>query len=160
VAKVEWHPGELYPRVGFIVSNLARSPEGIVAFYNQTRQPLEARIAPSGVLSNGKSRVACPAGRHSHLLAGPLRQNTLLYLRQGAPHPFLRGAPSACEQWIKGRQERDQVDAAVVPHLSVALSDLDVRHAGAGGARRPATSDRMSANICRGTATSAIWNVT
>jgi Transposase DDE domain group 1 len=35
VAKVEWHPGELYPRVGFIVSNLARSTEGIVAFYNQ-----------------------------------------------------------------------------------------------------------------------------
>ena len=35
VAKVQWHPGELYPRVGFIVSNLARSPEGIVAFYNQ-----------------------------------------------------------------------------------------------------------------------------
>ena len=34
VAKVEWHPGELYPRVGFIVSNLPRSPEGIVAFYN------------------------------------------------------------------------------------------------------------------------------
>ena len=23
VAKVEWHPGELYPRVGFIVTNLA-----------------------------------------------------------------------------------------------------------------------------------------
>jgi Transposase DDE domain group 1 len=35
VAKVEWHPGELYPRVGFIVSNLARYAEGIVAFYNQ-----------------------------------------------------------------------------------------------------------------------------
>jgi hypothetical protein len=35
VAKVEWHPGELYPRVGFIVTNLARSAEGIVAFYNQ-----------------------------------------------------------------------------------------------------------------------------
>ena len=35
VAKVEWHPGELYPRVGFIVSNLARSAEGIVAFYNR-----------------------------------------------------------------------------------------------------------------------------
>ena len=34
VAKVEWHPGELYPRVGFIVSDLARSAEGIVAFYN------------------------------------------------------------------------------------------------------------------------------
>ena len=35
VAKVEWHPGELYPRVGFIVSNLPRSAQGVVAFYNQ-----------------------------------------------------------------------------------------------------------------------------
>jgi hypothetical protein len=35
VAKVEWHPGELYPRVGFIITNLARSAEDIVAFYNQ-----------------------------------------------------------------------------------------------------------------------------
>jgi hypothetical protein len=34
VAKVEWHPGELYPRVGFIVTNLARPPERVVAFYN------------------------------------------------------------------------------------------------------------------------------
>src|SRR5918997_2043297 len=35
VAKVEWHPGELYPRVGFIVTNLARFAEGIVSFYNK-----------------------------------------------------------------------------------------------------------------------------
>jgi hypothetical protein len=35
VAKVEWHPGELYPRVGFIVTNLARPAERIVTFYNQ-----------------------------------------------------------------------------------------------------------------------------
>jgi hypothetical protein len=35
VTKVEWHPGELYPRVGFIVTNLARSAERVVAFYNQ-----------------------------------------------------------------------------------------------------------------------------
>jgi hypothetical protein len=35
VAKVEWDPGELYPRVGFIVTNLARRAERIVAFYNQ-----------------------------------------------------------------------------------------------------------------------------
>ena len=34
VAKVEWHPGELYPRVGFIVTNLARPAERVVAFYN------------------------------------------------------------------------------------------------------------------------------
>ncbi len=35
VAKVEWHLCELYPRVGFIVTNLARPAERVVAFYNQ-----------------------------------------------------------------------------------------------------------------------------
>jgi Transposase DDE domain group 1 len=35
VAKVERHPGELYPRVGFVVTNLARTAERVVAFYNQ-----------------------------------------------------------------------------------------------------------------------------
>jgi hypothetical protein len=34
VAKVEWHQGELYPRVGFIVTNLARTADRVVAFYN------------------------------------------------------------------------------------------------------------------------------
>jgi hypothetical protein len=35
VSKVEWHPGELYPRVGFIVTNLAPPAERVVVFYNQ-----------------------------------------------------------------------------------------------------------------------------
>jgi hypothetical protein len=35
VAKVEWHPGELYRRVGFIVTNVARPAERVAAFYNQ-----------------------------------------------------------------------------------------------------------------------------
>jgi DDE family transposase len=34
VAKVEWHQGELYPRVGFIVTNLTRPNERVVRFYN------------------------------------------------------------------------------------------------------------------------------
>ena len=34
VAKVEWHSGELYPRVGFIVTNLSRPSGRVVAFYN------------------------------------------------------------------------------------------------------------------------------
>jgi len=34
-AGVEWHPDELYPRVGFIVTNLARPAARVVAFYNQ-----------------------------------------------------------------------------------------------------------------------------
>ena len=34
VAKVEWHQGELFPRVGFIVTNLSYPVLGIVNFYN------------------------------------------------------------------------------------------------------------------------------
>jgi hypothetical protein len=34
VAKVEWHAGELFPRVGFVVTNLRRSPKRVVKFYN------------------------------------------------------------------------------------------------------------------------------
>ena len=34
VAKVEWHQGELFPRVGFIVTNLSYPTKGIVSFYN------------------------------------------------------------------------------------------------------------------------------
>lgn len=44
VAKVEWHPGELYPRVGFIVTNMSRPAERVVAFYNQrgtAEQPIK-----------------------------------------------------------------------------------------------------------------------
>ena len=35
VAKVEWHPGELFPRVGFVVTNLPMDPDWIIHFYNQ-----------------------------------------------------------------------------------------------------------------------------
>lgn len=34
VAKVEWHAGELFPRVGFIVTNLNRHACNVVRFYN------------------------------------------------------------------------------------------------------------------------------
>jgi len=35
VAKVQWHPGELFPRVGFIVTNLRNSSKNVVGFYNR-----------------------------------------------------------------------------------------------------------------------------
>ena len=34
VAKVEWHQGELFPRVGFVVTNLNLPPAGVTHFYN------------------------------------------------------------------------------------------------------------------------------
>ena len=36
VAKVEWHPGELCPRIGFIVTNMSRRAEKVIAFYNKS----------------------------------------------------------------------------------------------------------------------------
>ena len=35
VAKVEFHAGELFPRVGFIVTNLETDSRSVVRFYNQ-----------------------------------------------------------------------------------------------------------------------------
>jgi hypothetical protein len=34
IAKGEWHPGELVPRVGFIITSLSRPAERVVAFHN------------------------------------------------------------------------------------------------------------------------------
>ena len=34
IAKVEWHCGELFPRVGFIVTHLSAQASGLVHFYN------------------------------------------------------------------------------------------------------------------------------
>jgi len=34
VAKIEHHKGELFPRVGFIVTNVRRKPRQVVKFYN------------------------------------------------------------------------------------------------------------------------------
>jgi hypothetical protein len=34
VAKIEWHAGELFPRVGFVVTNLRRTPKMVIKFYN------------------------------------------------------------------------------------------------------------------------------
>ena len=35
VAKVEWHDGELFPRVGFIVTSLRLKSANVVGFYNK-----------------------------------------------------------------------------------------------------------------------------
>ena len=59
VAKVEWHQGELYPRVGFIVGNLARPAERVVAFYNQPGTA-EQRIRKARARSNGRGCLATP----------------------------------------------------------------------------------------------------
>ena len=92
VAKVEWHPGELYPRVGFIVTNLARPAERVVAFYNQ-RGTAEQRIK-EGKNAIRWTRLSCRKFVHN---AVRLQLHTLAYNLGN----FLRtvALPDAVEQW-------------------------------------------------------------
>jgi hypothetical protein len=59
VAKVEWHPGELYPRVGFIV-NLARSAKRVLAFYDHAARRSNGS-ARARARSNGPDCHAVPS---------------------------------------------------------------------------------------------------
>ena len=50
MAKVEFHAGELFPRVGFIVTNLELPSRAVVRFYNKrstAELPNEARGDPT-----------------------------------------------------------------------------------------------------------------
>jgi hypothetical protein len=73
VAKVEWHPGELYPRVGFLVTNLCRPPEWVVAFYNGrgTAEPWikEGKNAVRWTRLSGRSMKANAVRLQLHALA-------------------------------------------------------------------------------------------
>jgi hypothetical protein len=57
LAKVEWHPGELFPRVGFLVTNLPWEPEQVFAFYNQ-RGTAEQHIK-EGKIALKWTRLSC-----------------------------------------------------------------------------------------------------
>ena len=57
VAKVEWHQGELFPRVGFVVTNMRAQPQRVVRFYN-------GRGTAEGWIKEGKyalhwTRLSC-----------------------------------------------------------------------------------------------------
>jgi hypothetical protein len=58
VAKVEFHFGELFPRVGFIVTNLGTSSRAVVRFYNK-RGTAEQWIK-EGKQAVAVTRLSCP----------------------------------------------------------------------------------------------------
>jgi Transposase DDE domain group 1 len=61
VAKVEWHPNELYMRVGFIVTNLARPAKRLVAFHNQRGTAEQWIKKGKGARSSGPVCYAAPS---------------------------------------------------------------------------------------------------
>jgi hypothetical protein len=87
VAKVEWHQGELYPRVGFIVTNLTRPNKRVVKFYNG-RGTAEQHIK-EGKNAIRWTRLSCHAFRHNavRLQLHALAYNLANFLRTLAlPH--------------------------------------------------------------------------
>lgn len=111
VAKVEWHLGELYPRVGFIVTNLSRSAERVVAFYNQ-RGTAEQWIK-EGKNAINWTRLSCHL---FHANAVRLQLHALAYNLAN----FLRtlALPEAVEHWSLTtlREKLVKIGAKVVRH--------------------------------------------
>ena len=111
VAKVEWHPGELYPRVGFIVTNLGRPAERVVAFYNQ-RGTAEQWIK-EGKNAIQWTRLSCRRFDHN---AVRLQLHALAYNLGN----FMRtlALPGAVEQWslTSLREKLIKIGAKIVRH--------------------------------------------
>ena len=147
VAKVEWHPGELYPRVGFIVTNLARPAERVVAFYNQ-RGTAEQWIK-EGKNAIKWTRLSCRtfAANAVRLQLHALAYNLGNFMRTLA-------IPKAAEPWslTSLREKLIKIGAKVVPRP---LRDIP-----AGRSRGVATdvrgnpvSDRLAAGTTRASVT-------
>jgi len=99
VAKVEWHNGELFPRVGFIVTNLSRPAKRVVRFYNQ-RGPAEQWIK-EGKNALKWTRLSCHDcvdNKRRRFAAGRLNNN---------PADSRRRPPCTTErharQWLRAR---------------------------------------------------------
>ncbi len=111
VAKVEWHPGDLYPRVGFIVTNLSRPAERVVAFYNH-------RGTAEQYIKEGKNaikwtRLSCRGFRNNEVR---LQLHTLAYNLAN----FMRtlALPMEVEHWSLTtlREKLVKIGAKVVRH--------------------------------------------
>ena len=92
ITKVEWHRGELFPRVGFIVTNLSVQAKGVVHFYNG-RGTAEQWIK-EGKYALNWTRLSC-----HRLVANQVRlQLFVLAYNLGN---FLRrlGLPEAIKDW-------------------------------------------------------------
>ena len=111
VAKVESHPGELYPRVGFIVTDLSRPAERVTRFYNG-RGTVEQYIKEDKHAINW-TRLSCHSFRNN---AVRLQLHALAYNLGN----FLRtlALPQEVEHWSLTtlREKLVKIGAKVVRH--------------------------------------------
>lgn len=91
LAKVEWHPGELLPRIGFVITNLPFNPEEVFAFYNQ-RGTAEQHIE-EGKFARKWTRLSCrtKAQNDARLQFHALAYNLGMFLKP--PNRPMRSRP-------------------------------------------------------------------
>ena len=120
VAKVEWHPGELVPRVGYIVTNLSRPTERVVAFYNH-RGTAEQYIK-EGKYAFRWTRLSCSKFRNNEvrLQLHALAYNLGNFMRTLNLGNFMRtlALPKEVEHWSLTtlREKLVKIGAKVVRH--------------------------------------------
>ena len=111
VAKVEWHQGELYPRVGFIVTNLTRPSRRVTKFYNG-RGTAEQWIR-EGKYALRWTRLSCHTFRHNavRLQLHALAYNLANFMRTLA-------LPEEVEHWslVTLREKLVKIGAKIVRH--------------------------------------------
>lgn len=119
VAKVEWLPGELFPRVGFIVSNMTRSPERVTSSYNQ-RGTAEQWIK-EGKNAVKWTRLSCRsmAANAVRLQLHALAYNLANFMRTLA-------LPGEVESWSLTtiREKLMKIGARVVAHARYAVFQM------------------------------------
>jgi hypothetical protein len=124
VAKVEWHVGELFPRIGFIVTNLNWHAKRVVRFYNQ-RGTAEQWIK-EGKIALTWTRLSCHAFRDNavRLQLFALAYNLGNFLRRLA-------LPRNIQQWTLTtlREKLIKIGAKVIRHarsLTFQLAEVAV----------------------------------
>jgi Transposase DDE domain group 1 len=123
VAKVEWHQSELYPRVGFIVTNMTRPAWRVSKFYNG-RGTAEQWIR-EGKYALRWTRLSCHSFRHNavRLQLHALAYNLANFLRSLACRRRLWSLTTLREKLVKigarivrhGRYVVFQLAEVVVP---------------------------------------------
>jgi hypothetical protein len=122
IAKVEGHPGELYLRVGFIVTTLTRPAARVVAIYNQ-------RGTAEQYIKEGKNavkwtRLSCRSCRAMEANAVRLQLHALAYNLSN----FLRtlALPEEMESWSLTtiRETVVKIGAKVIAHARYAVFQM------------------------------------
>ena len=92
IAKIEWHPSELFPRVGFIVTNLPMEPDKVPRYYN--RRGTAKQYIKEGKYAFRWTRLSCRRFRDNE---ARLQFHALVYNLA----TFLRciKLPEAMAQW-------------------------------------------------------------